>query len=295
MVPALMRGVREDLSKALAARAGRAELPELREQARELREQKRELRDQTRELRSENKRLKAELRARRRELAVAQSPSRLSAVRPQAPDEETAITERFHLLYRDGKRVDKDAWWRGARVIKCPLDLWIYQELLFELEPDLIIETGTMYGGSAFYFASLLDLLGKGEIVTIDKNLREGRPEHPRITYLTGSSTAPDMVQEARRRAEGPGVVMVLLDSNHKAGHVLEELRAYHELVTPGSYLVVEDTNINGHPVAADFGPGPMEALDQFLDENDDFEVDHQREKFLLTFNPHGWLRKKAA
>lgn len=291
----MMRGMREGLKRAWAARAERDQVSELRKQKRELLEQKRELRDQTRELRRETKRLKAELRARGREPAVAQPPSRLSPVRSQAPDGETATTERFHLLYRDGKRVDKDTWWRGARVIKCPLDLWIYQELIFELEPDLIIETGTMYGGSAFYFASLLDLLGKGEVVTIDKNFREGRPEHPRIVYLTGSSTSQEMVKESRRRAEDGGVVMVLLDSNHKAGHVLEELRAYHELVTPGSYLVVEDTNINGHPVEADFGPGPMEALEQFLEENDDFEVDQRREKFLLTFNPHGWLRKKPA
>ena len=282
--------MREGLARVLAARADRRQLPRLREQTRELREQRRELR-------SENKRLKTELRARGREKEApgSQPPPRLSTLRPPAPDEETATTERFHLLYRDGKRVDKDTWWRGARVIKCPLDLWIYQELIFELEPDLIIETGTMYGGSAFYFASLLDLLGKGEVVTIDKNLREGRPANPRITYLTGSSTAEEMVHEARRRAEDKGVVMALLDSNHKARHVLEELRIYHKLVTPGSYLVVEDTNINGHPVEASFGPGPMEALERFLEENDDFEVDRRREKFLLTFNPHGWLRKKAA
>ena len=88
---------------------------------------------------------------------------------------------------------------------------------------------------------------------------------------------------------------MVVLDSNHKAFHVLDELRAYHPLVTPGGYLVVEDTNINGHPVEPEFGPGPMEALAEFLQENDDFEVDAAREKFMLTYNPGGWLRKKAA
>jgi cephalosporin hydroxylase len=211
------------------------------------------------------------------------------------PEDEASIIEAFHLLYRDAKRLDKHTWWRGHRVIKCPLDLWIYQELIHELQPDLIIETGTMYGGSAFFFASILDLAGKGEVLTIDRNEREGRPEHPRITYLTGSSSDPGIVEEASRRAKGKDSVMVLLDSNHKAFHVLAELRAYHSLVTPGSYLVVEDTNINGHPVEPTFGAGPMEALEEFLRENNDFEIDFERQKFLLTFNPSGWLRKKCS
>lgn len=279
-----MRGIQEGFRQALEAGAGLRQVPDLRKQ--------------TRELRHENKRLKEQLRARKpekKDRPAPAGPPRVATLRMPTSDQEAATVECFHLLYRDGKRVDKDTWWRGARVIKCPLDLWICQELIFELEPDLIIETGTMYGGSAFYYASLLDLLGKGELLTIDNNHREGRPEHPRITYLTGSSTAKGVVQEARRRAEGRRGVMVLLDSNHNAGHVLDELRAYHHIVTPGSYLVVEDTNINGHPVEPDFGPGPMEALQRFLKENDDFEVDQTREKFLLTFNPHGWLRKKVA
>jgi cephalosporin hydroxylase len=93
-------------------------------------------------------------------------------------------------------------------------------------------------------------------------------------------------------RAAGAGRVLVVLDSDHSRDHVLAELRAYAPLVTPGSYLVVEDTNVNGHPVYEAFGPGPMEAVQDFLKERDDFEVDRSREKFLLTFNPGGWLRK---
>ena len=93
-------------------------------------------------------------------------------------------------------------------------------------------------------------------------------------------------------RAAGAGTVLVVLDSDHSRDHVLAEPRAYAPLVTPGSYLVVEDTNINGHPVYEAFGPGPMEAVQDFLKERDDFEADRSREKFLLTFNPRGWLRK---
>jgi cephalosporin hydroxylase len=215
------------------------------------------------------------------------------AVDRRLDDKAQATVTAFHRLYRDELRLDKQTYWRGARVIKCPLDLWVYQEIIAELQPDLIIETGTMYGGSAYYLASILDIVGHGEVLTIDINHRGGRPQHERITYLTGSSTAEDVVVEARRRARGKATVMVLLDSNHNADHVLDELRAYHTLVTTGSYLVVEDTNINGHPVEPDFGPGPMEALQTFLQENDDFEVDSAREKFLVTFNPSGWLRRK--
>jgi cephalosporin hydroxylase len=253
--------------------------------------------NQVSRLKAENKRLRHELTAqggrsqRRPVFNDAPAPAAGTHLDEEARDTVAA----FHRLYRDGLRLDKQTYWRGARVIKCPLDLWIYQEIIVEIRPDLIIETGTMYGGSAYYFASILDLVGHGEIVTIDRNSREGRPQHERITYLSGSSTSNEIVAETRRRAEGKGTVMVVLDSNHKAEHVLGELRAYHRVVTPDSYLVVEDTNINGHPVEPEFGAGPMEALDTFLQENDDFERDGGREKFLLTFNPGGWLHKKVA
>jgi cephalosporin hydroxylase len=86
--------------------------------------------------------------------------------------------------------------------------------------------------------------------------------------------------------------VLVVLDSDHRRDHVLAELYAYAPLVTPGSYLVVEDTNVNGHPVYEEFGPGPMEAVEDFLKDRDDFAADPTREKLLFTFNPRGWLRK---
>jgi cephalosporin hydroxylase len=186
----------------------------------------------------------------------------------------------------------KATTWLGVPTWKCPLDLWVYQEMIHDLRPDLIVETGTAYGGSALYMATLCDVLGHGQIVTVD--LPGGgwpdRPEHPRISYLTGSSTDPQIIAQISARAAG--TVMVVLDSDHSAAHVLDELRAYAPIVTPGSYLVVEDTNINGHPVFDSFGPGPMEAVTKFLEESSAFVVDRSREKFLLTFNPSGWLRR---
>lgn len=208
---------------------------------------------------------------------------------------EKTIVEQFHKLYYNSKEYGRsivNTYWRGIKTLKCPLDLWIYQELIHELCPDLIIETGTAEGGSAYYLASIMDLEGKGEVLTIDIEHREGRPQHPRINYLLGSSTSEDIFAKARDKARGKGTVLVILDSDHRKPHVLQELRLYHALVTKGSYLIVEDTNVNGHPVDADHGPGPMEALDEFLTENHQFKIDNKREKFYLTFNPRGYLKK---
>jgi cephalosporin hydroxylase len=204
-----------------------------------------------------------------------------------------AIIDRFHRLYYDNAgRTWWDTRWLGTPVRKCPLDLWIYQELVTELRPDLIVETGTFVGGSALYLASCLDLVGTGRVVTIDIAEHPGRPDHDRITYVVGSSTAPETLARITAEAEGAGDVMVVLDSNHSRDHVLNELRLYGPLVTPDSYIIVEDTNINGRPVFPNHGPGPHEAVEAFLAESDDFVRDRAREKFYLTFNPGGFLRR---
>jgi cephalosporin hydroxylase len=207
----------------------------------------------------------------------------------------------FHELYYNIGLRHGGTWiqtrWMGVNTEKLPLDLWIYQELLFELKPQLVIETGTRHGGSALFIAHMLDLIGGdnggGKIVSIDIAPDDVLPQHPRITFLRSSSTASDLVARVTDMAAGKSPVLVVLDSDHSASHVLAEMRAYHSLVTPGSYLIVEDTNINGHPVFPEFGPGPLEALKLFLQENQDFEIDYSREKFLVTFNPMGYLRKK--
>ncbi len=199
----------------------------------------------------------------------------------------------FHELYYDSMETTwKDTRWLGVHAQKCPLDLWIYQEILHEVRPDLIVETGTAAGGSALYLASICDLLRGGEVVTIDVWKNPDVPRHPRITYLNGSSTDPDIVAQVVRTARGAGGALVILDSDHSKEHVLAELRAYAGLVSPGSYLIVEDSNINGHPVLPSFGPGAWEAVAEFLKEDSRFVVDRTREKLLMTFNPNGYLRR---
>jgi cephalosporin hydroxylase len=212
------------------------------------------------------------------------------------------------VAFRAGRRLDRaavsrahdvfyesDAWtkarWLGVQALKNPLDLWIYQELLADTRPELVVETGTWRGGSALYLASICDLLGVGEIVSIDvEPPRDDYPQHPRITYLAGrSSTDPDVVGEVRERAAGRPI-LVILDSDHSQAHVEAELDAYAPLVPVGCYVVVEDSNIG--QVRRDLMPGPLQAVETFLATNDEFEIDREREKFLLTFNPSGYLRR---
>jgi cephalosporin hydroxylase len=203
------------------------------------------------------------------------------------------ITDRFHkLYYYRRERTWRNTHWLGIDVIKCPLDLWVYQELIHELQPDWIIETGTAFGGSASYLATLCEVVGRGQVLTIDSVEREGRPRHPRIHYLRGISTAPETLARVAEMIAGAPAVLVLLDSDHSYANVLAELRAYHGFVTPGSYCVVEDCNVGGHPVKREFGKGPFEAVRTFLSETDAFEIDRAREKFFLTFNPGGYLRR---
>jgi cephalosporin hydroxylase len=208
---------------------------------------------------------------------------------------ETDIVNRFHDLYYrrwlagGGDTINLS--WFGYQVWKCPLDLWIYQELLVRTRPDLVIETGTMFGGSALFMATVLDLIGHGRVITIDREDKSGRPVHPRISYWLGSSVDDSIVAEARKAAGG-GRTMVVLDSDHSAAHVFREIMSYSPLIGVDDYLVVEDTNVNGHPTYPDFGPGPMEAVKRFLSETDEFVVDERCERFLMTLNPKGYLKR---
>jgi cephalosporin hydroxylase len=200
--------------------------------------------------------------------------------------------DAFHrLYYAQLERTWTQTYWMGTVVLKCPLDLWIYQEILYEVQPDLIVECGTYKGGSALFLASICDLMGHGEVVTIDIDPLPNRPVHSRLHYLTGSSSSPEILQNVMNRALAK-TVLVILDSDHSCSHVLEELRSYRQMVTPGSYLIVEDTCINGHPLLPNFGPGPMEAVAAFLQEAPEYSADISREKLYLTFNPRGFLRR---
>lgn len=203
------------------------------------------------------------------------------------------IADEFHkLYYNSSNRTWLNTSWFNIPTEKCPLDLWLYQEIIFKLKPDVIIETGTLKGGSALFLASICDLVNNGRIITMDIKDLEGKPKHKRITYLIGSSTSKEIVEKVTNMIVDDKKVMVILDSNHSKQHVLNELKIYSRFVTKESYIIVEDTNVNGHPVRTDFGPGPMEAVREFLKRNKNFIIDKTKEKFYLTFNPNGYLKR---
>ena len=199
--------------------------------------------------------------------------------------------------YTKAEQTWKNTTWLGIPIWKNPKDLWVYQEMMWELKPDLILETGTNKGGSALFFASMLDVIdpsSDAKVLTVDINGSKNHPQHRRIEYLVGSSISAEIVDRFSAAAASAKTVMVILDSDHRCEHVLAEIRALNQLVTVGSYLIVEDTNINGHPVNPFFGPGPWEAVSTFLGEQNSFAVDRTREKYMHTFNPRGYLRRES-
>lgn len=189
-----------------------------------------------------------------------------------------------------GKR-EQTMCWLGAPAQKNPLDAWIYQEMLYEMKPDFVIELGTSFGGGALFIASIMDLIDHGEIITVDVADHAGQVTHSRITKIHGSSIDNSIVSRIAERVSGKSV-LVILDSDHTKKHVLKEMELYSKFVPIGGYMVVEDSNINGHPVFPGWGPGPMEAIREFLSRRNDFEIDKKREKFMVTFYPSGFLKK---
>ncbi len=212
-----------------------------------------------------------------------------------SPSLRQTVVNSFHSVYY--RTAIQNTWYHGIQILKCPLDLWVYQEILTETPVDLIIETGTHHGGSALYLAHICDRLDRGRIISVDINDNPDRPVHPRIEYRIDSSTSAETfqaVQEVQEAASGWQRTMFIFDSDHSREHVLREMLLYADLVTPGSYMIVEDGNINGHPVYVDFGPGPQEAIEEFLPQRNDFTIDKSREKFLITMNPNGYLRRNV-
>jgi len=213
---------------------------------------------------------------------------------PPLDTAQQAIVDDFHRLYYEQRGEGRKTVilsWLGWRMLKCPMDLWTYQEIITETRPQLIIESGTRWGGGALFLASMLDLIGAGQVISIDIDTEPTRPVHPRIRYLAGSSVDPAIVSEVRRAAAGKRT-LVILDSDHHAAHVAKELAIYPEFVSPGGYLIVDDTNIGGNPVWQDDDPGPMAAVTAFLAGTDAFVADRDRERFMMTMNPLGFLRR---
>jgi len=197
--------------------------------------------------------------------------------------------------------------WLGRPIIQYPQDMVAMQEIIWEIKPDLIIETGIAHGGSLIFYASMLELIGSpGKVLGIDIDIRSHNREeiekHPffkRIEMIEGSALDLEIIERVKEYTKDKKTVMVCLDSNHTHEHVLRELQLYSPFVTEGSYLVVFDTIVEDMPKDMydrpwNVGDNPKTAVREFLKGNEDFEVDHFIDnKLLISVCPEGYLKKK--
>lgn len=182
----------------------------------------------------------------------------------------------------------------GIPTLKSPIDAWIYQEILFETRPDVIVEIGNFHGGSLLALAHLCDAIGHGRVIGVDLSHHLLPPlvrSHSRITLIDGD--ACESFEQVEPLIDAGDRVLVIEDSAHTFDNTLQVLRRYAPLVKPGGYFIVED-GICHHGLDVGPNPGPYEAIDSFLQENADFESDRSRERFLITWNPKGYLKRRA-
>lgn len=204
--------------------------------------------------------------------------------------------DEFHIFYENSRIWEKTKW-LGVPCFKLPFDAFIFQEIIWNVQPDFIIETGTAKAGAAIFYATILEIIGKGKVVTCDITKKYDPDSIPeklkdRIEFLHGGSTNQIVFNRIKEKVNGKKNI-VILDSDHSYEHVRQEMSMYSTLVPVDSYMVVEDTHVSGHPVPWKWGKGPYEAVEDFLKAyGDSWEADYWCEKYLMTFNPKGYLRR---
>jgi cephalosporin hydroxylase len=195
----------------------------------------------------------------------------------------------------------------GRPIIQYPQDMIAMQEIIWDVKPELIIETGIAHGGSLIYYASLLELIGSGQVLGIDIDIREHNkreiqrhPMYKRITMIQGSSISHEVIEQVQEIARGKEKVVVCLDSNHTHEHVLNELNLYSPFVSVGSYIVAFDTIVEDLPEGYfsqkrpwGISNNPRTAVDQFLKANKNFMIDDSIDKkLLISVAPRGYLKR---
>ncbi len=199
------------------------------------------------------------------------------------------------------KSQEWDNKWYGVSIQQYPTDLMIYQEIIYELKPDLIIETGTRFGGLTLFLATVLENVNpSAKVITVDIVARpwemtvETHKQNKilsKIEFIAGSSTAPEVIERIAQEVGHDKKVLVILDSLHSKEHVLEELQLYSAFVSVSGYLIVNDTHLDEFSQVGS-GRGPMAAVQQFLENVENFRVDHSKNKFILTCSPSGFLKR---
>ena len=208
--------------------------------------------------------------------------------------EQFNMTLRQWLLYHQKNIVFDKCYWMGVRALKNPFDAWIYQEIIYDVKPDVIVEIGSAEGGSTLYFANLLDILGKGMVISIDIDRSKYNVKHDRIVVITGDSSSQEVITKTAELCRGKSV-LVIHDGDHHKEQVLKDLRSYSKLVSVKSYFIVEDSIVDLFKPGDGIGQwyeGPLKAIEQFISETSNFVVDKERERYILTYNPKGFLKR---
>lgn len=194
--------------------------------------------------------------------------------------------------------------WFGIPIIQSPEDIILMQEIIYKVKPDVILDIGIAHGGSAIFYSSMLELLGKGRVIGVDIDIRKHNREvvekHPffdRIELIEGSSISDEIVNLVKSKIKPHETVIISLDSNHTRDHVLQELKKYWPLVPIGSYIVVFDTVTSdmaksGVADASYIDNGPLEAVEIFLKENPHFEIDKKYNKLFISHSRDGFLKR---
>lgn len=233
---------------------------------------------------------------------------RKSRVESNAVNEKLLTTAEAFNIESNKAQYSYNFSWMGRPIIQYPQDMMAMQEIIWNLQPDLIIETGIAHGGSLIYYASLLELIGKGEVLGIDIDIREHNKSaienhamYKRIKMIQGSSIDPDIVARVKQHSEGKETILVVLDSNHTHEHVLAELQIYAPFVSLNSYVVVYDTIVEklpnnylpGHVRPWGIGDNPLTAVNSFIETNQQFEIDKSiNNKLLISVAPDGYLKR---
>ena len=212
---------------------------------------------------------------------------------PDRPHMEDSLSKPLgEVLKIVQSRIMRESTYFGIHCKRSPMDFWVYQEMIFALKPDIIVEIGTLCGGNALAMAHLCDNMNRGRIIAVDINhSRVGKAAlaHPRISFVLGD--ACKMFYDVARRCHGAKTILIIEDSSHTYQGTLDVLSKYSKLVTVGSYLIVEDS-ICHYGLDEGPSPGPYEAITNFLAATPNFHSDRTKESFLITWNPKGYLKR---
>lgn len=196
------------------------------------------------------------------------------------------------LLPRIQDRILQKTSYFGVKTLKNPMDFWVYQEIIVEQQPDVVIEIGNNWGGSTLALAHLLDNLKHGKIIGVDINhskVSNKVKQHPRITLI--EDDAANAYDKIRGLINPDENVLIIEDSAHTYDNTLKVLKLYSDFISKGGYFIIEDS-ICHHGLDVGPSPGPYEAIEDFIAERDDFIIDRDKESFLITWNPKGFLRR---